>query len=198
MPSYRTFILPISPPRNQASRTNPYISPRRNEITGLGLQALEARDELAGYARIRYDSAAAKAQQSLIDFAQELQEDDLHTRMPDIVPNSGWNRRFKAHDKTKRRLMTGAEASERNTDDRKRATNREAQETLESRPAPSSLLLSPPPRRSLLVDLCDEAGDREEEQPADDDFFLSVDRASGDASVESWPQASAYNEGIRG
>jgi hypothetical protein len=118
-PSYRTFTLPISPLRYPQSRPlNPYISPRRNEITGLGLQVLEARESLSGYARTRYDLAATNAQQGLVEFAHELQDDDLNTRLPDIVKSSGWNRQFKSHDKVRKRLMTGAEASERDAEQR--------------------------------------------------------------------------------
>jgi hypothetical protein len=54
----------------------------------------------------------------LIDFAHELQNDDLNTRLPDIVKNPGWNRQFKSHDKANKRLMTGAEASERDAEQR--------------------------------------------------------------------------------
>ena len=136
-PSYRTFTLPLSPSRHSnAHPPNLYISPRRNEITRLGLQAIEARDGLTGYARNRYDAAAVNAQQGLLQFAEELQKDDLHTRMPDIVKNSGWNRRFKSHDKASRRLMTGAEAAERDISRTEGRANKdilpEAQETMPS------------------------------------------------------------------
>jgi hypothetical protein len=57
--------------------------------------------------------AATNAQQGLIEYAQELQEDDLHTRMPNIMKKSGWNKQFKSHDKTQKRLITGVEAAER-------------------------------------------------------------------------------------
>jgi hypothetical protein len=87
---------------------------------------LEVREGLTGYARTRYDSAATNAQQGLIQFAQELQDDDLYPRMPSIVRNPGWNRRFKTHDKVNKRLMTGAEASERDANNREKAAHREA------------------------------------------------------------------------
>ena len=111
----------LSPPRQSNPRQrNPYASPNRNEITELGLQVLEARDGLTGYARVRYDSAATNAQQGLVQFSQKLQEDDLHTRTPDSVKNSGWNRKFKSHDKVNKRVMTGAEAAEKDADKRER------------------------------------------------------------------------------
>ena len=125
-PSYHTFTLPISPPQPSQATQNPYLSPRRNEITTLGLQVLKAREGLTGYARTRYDTATTNAQQGLVEYAQELQEDDLHTRMPDIVKKSGWNRQFKSHDKTKKRLMTGAEAAEHDANHREQATAQEA------------------------------------------------------------------------
>ena len=124
VPTLRTVTLPISPPRNLVIQSNPFISPRRNEITGLGLQILEAREGLTGYARTRYDSVATNAQQGLLQFAQQLQKDDLHTRMPDAVKDSGWNRRFKSHDKANKRLMTGAEAAEKDAEKREQVAER--------------------------------------------------------------------------
>ena len=97
------------------------------------MQVLEAREGLTGYARTRYDTAATNAQQGLIEYAQELREDDLHTRMPDIVKKSGWNRQFKSHDKTKKRLMTGAEAAERDANSREQAAAQEAHSESEGR-----------------------------------------------------------------
>jgi hypothetical protein len=113
VPLYYTFTLLISSPQPPQVTQNPYLSPLRNEITTLGLQVQEAREGLTGYARTRYDTAIINAQQGLFEYAQELQADDLHTRMPDIVKKSGWNGQFKGHDKTKKRLMTGTEAAER-------------------------------------------------------------------------------------
>ena len=60
-PLYHTYTLPMSPPRPPQATQNPYLSPRRNEITTLGLQVLEAREGLTGYARTRYDTAATNA-----------------------------------------------------------------------------------------------------------------------------------------
>jgi hypothetical protein len=42
--------------------------------------------------------------------------------MPDAVRNSGWNRRFKSHDKANKRLMTGAEAAKKDAEKREQAT----------------------------------------------------------------------------
>ena len=74
------------PPQNPASR--PYASLQRNRMTGLGLQVLEARDELTGYARQRYETAATQAQRGLVEFAQELRQEEPHVRMPDVVQKS--------------------------------------------------------------------------------------------------------------
>jgi hypothetical protein len=82
------------------------------------VQVLKARDNLTSYAYIRYNTAATNTQQGLIQYAQELQEDDLHTRMPNIVKKSRWNKQFKSHDKTHKRLMTGVEAAERDSNHR--------------------------------------------------------------------------------
>lgn len=130
-PSYRTFALPLSPPRpGPAPPIAPPISPRRNEFTRRGLQTLEARDGLQGYARHRYDIANTIAQQNLLNFAQELERDDLHTRMPDSVKTSGWNRRKKVHGRANQRLLTGAEAAERDADSREARANRDALQAL--------------------------------------------------------------------
>jgi cellulose biosynthesis protein BcsQ len=95
---------------------------------------LEAKESLTGYARTRYDTAATNAQQGLIEYAQELQEDDLHTRMPDIVKKSRWNRQFKSHSKTQKHFMTGAEAAERDANSREQAVAQEAR--LQNTPIP--------------------------------------------------------------
>ena len=38
--------------------------------------------------------------------------------MSDTVKRLGWNRQFKSHDKTNKRLMTGTEAIERDVNNR--------------------------------------------------------------------------------
>ncbi len=93
-------------------------------MTGLGLQVIEARNSLTEYARQRYQNVAAQTQRGLIEFAQELDVNDLHVRMPDIVKKSGWNRQFKSHDKTNKRLMTRAEAAERDANNREQISRR--------------------------------------------------------------------------
>jgi hypothetical protein len=87
---------------------------------------MEVRDSLIGYARYRFDSAAFITQRNLFDFAQNLKNDDLHIRMPDMVKTSGWNRRLKNHGKAKQRLMIGAEAAERDANRREKLANQEA------------------------------------------------------------------------
>ena len=52
VPTYCVFALSISPSRHSATPfQHPYISLNRNQITGLELQVLEAREDLTGYAR---------------------------------------------------------------------------------------------------------------------------------------------------
>ncbi|ERF75457.1 hypothetical protein EPUS_06989 [Endocarpon pusillum Z07020] len=107
-------------------------------MTGLGLEVIEARDNLTGYARQRYENAATQAQRGLIEFAQEqrglvefaqeLGNDDLHVRMPDTVKRSSWGRQFKTHDRVNKRLMTGAEAAERDANNKEQAAAREARQ----------------------------------------------------------------------
>jgi hypothetical protein len=95
-------------------------------MTSLGLQVIQARDQLKGHACQRYKTVNAQAQRGFIKLAQELGEDDLHVHMPDAVKRSGWRRQFKDHDKIKMRLMTGAEGAERNVNQREKAANKEA------------------------------------------------------------------------
>ena len=124
-PIYQTTTLPMSPPRN-SNTANPYLSPTRNEMTVLGLQVLNARNSLTGYARQRYENVAAQAQRGLVEFAQELDQDDLHIRMPDVVQKSSWRRQLKSHDKAKKRLMTGAEIAEKDANKREQEADRQA------------------------------------------------------------------------
>jgi hypothetical protein len=48
--------------------------------------------------------------------------------MPDIIKKSGWNRQFKSHDKVNKRLMTGAEAAERDANNREQVAVRETRQ----------------------------------------------------------------------
>ncbi|ERF69261.1 hypothetical protein EPUS_03965 [Endocarpon pusillum Z07020] len=125
--SGETAELPLSPPRNTTIQ-NPFLSPIRTQITGLDLEVIEARDNLTGYARQRYENAATQAQRGLIEFAQELGNDDLHVRMPDTVKRSSWGRQFKTHDRVNKRLMTGPEAAERDANNKEQAAAREARQ----------------------------------------------------------------------
>lgn len=94
--------------------------------------------------------ASLSSEQGLIEYAQELQEDDLHTRMPNIVKKSRWNRQFKSHNKTLKRLMTRVEAAERDANHREQAVAQEAR--LQSR---DGYLLQrvpdTPPRRAVMA-----------------------------------------------
>jgi len=113
------------------------------------LQALKARDNLTGYARQQYDNVTAQAQQGLIEFAQELAEEDLHVRMPDAVKKSSWKRQFKSHDKVKKRLMTATEAAEKDADKRQQIADTEAR--LQSTESFSLSFNAEPIRPSLLL-----------------------------------------------
>ena len=48
--------------------------------------------------------------------------------MSDIVKRPGWNRQFKSHDKVNKRLMTGAEAAERDANNKEQAAAWEARQ----------------------------------------------------------------------
>jgi len=141
-PLYQTVDLPSS--SQNPIVQNPFLSPTRTQMTGLGLQVIEARDNLTGYARQRYENAAAQAQRGLVEFAQELTNNDLHVRMPDAVKRSSWRRQFKTHDKVNKRLMTGAEAAERDANNREQAVAQEARQEA-SQEANIALTWRPPP-----------------------------------------------------
>ena len=163
IPLYEVHTLPLSPPRNAAS--NVYLSPTRNEITGLGLQVIQARENLTGYARQRYETAATQAQRGLVEFAQELEEEDLHVRMPDAVKTSSWKRKFKAHGKAKRRLLTGAEAAERDANTRERETGGDTGGPLRKREASES----PRRRYTSPAGSVSSVGEEEEEAEAEEE-----------------------------
>ena len=162
-PSYEIRTLPLSPPRNALS--NAYLSPTRNEMTGLSLQVIQARENLTGYARQRYETAATRAQQGLVEFAQELEEEDLHVRMPDAIKTSSWKRQLKTHDKAKRRLMTGSEAAERDANTRKRDEEKRLHKAQTSIAEPSEPLR----RRPLHPQLSVSSDDKEEEEDKDEE-----------------------------
>jgi hypothetical protein len=63
-----------------------YALQRLNDITGTGLQVLRARDGLIGFAKARFDSQLLKTNEALLDFAEQVAEDDLlPTRLLDKV-----------------------------------------------------------------------------------------------------------------
>jgi hypothetical protein len=94
-------------------------------MTGLSLQIIKAQNNLTEYTRQHYKNAAAQVQRGFIEFAQELNDENLHIRMSDAVKRSSWRRQFKIHDKIQKHLMTGTEAAENNVKKREQAANRE-------------------------------------------------------------------------
>ena len=64
--------------------------------------------------------------------------------MPDAVKRSSWRRQFKTHDKVNKRLMTGAEAVERDANNREQAVAQEARQEA-SQEANIALTWRPPP-----------------------------------------------------
>lgn len=172
IPLYEIHTLPLSPHQNTPS--NAYLSPIRNEMTGLGQQVIQARENLTGYARQRYEAAAARTQRGLIEFAQELEEEDLHVRMPDAVKTSSWRRQFKAHDKSKKRFMTGAEAAEKDANTREQeAMNRE--KCLREREAQALTFKASKPLLRPLPSAGSE--DKEEEKEEEEEEEEGVDEA---------------------
>ncbi|KAF7511282.1 hypothetical protein GJ744_004847 [Endocarpon pusillum] len=97
--------------------------------------------------------------------------------MPDIVKKAGWNRQKKSHDRANKRLITRAEAAEKDANDREQRAAREARQrereayalTFGREPIP--LALSPPsapeiaPRDTLEEEEEEEEEDEEEEDP---------------------------------
>ena len=119
---------------------------------------------------------AAQAQRGLVEFAQELEDDDVHVRMPDVVQRSSWRRQFKSHDKAKKRLMTGAEAAEKDANKREEEADRERR--LREREAQtlsfgaSEPLLRPPPPTSSEDKEEEKEEEEEEEQEVDEALIL--------------------------
>lgn len=84
-----------------------------NDIIASGLQALDARDNLTGLAKARFDSQLIKTNKALLDFARQVTEDDLlPIRLPDKVKKPKWAKLRKPHGKASARSFTGAEAAE--------------------------------------------------------------------------------------
>jgi hypothetical protein len=110
-PSYHTPADLIAPGQNV------YLNPRRMVITSTGLEIMTAAESLTGYNRIQYENQVLKAHQNLLSIAHSYSEQgEIAVRMPDRVNKPGWARGIKSHDRTTKRLMTGAEAATRAAD----------------------------------------------------------------------------------
>jgi hypothetical protein len=74
---------------------------------------LTARDTLTGLAKARFDSQLLKTNKALLEFADQVAQDDLlPTRLPDKVKKPKWAKPRKPHGKASARAFTGAEAAE--------------------------------------------------------------------------------------
>jgi hypothetical protein len=74
---------------------------------------LTARDTLTGLAKARFDSQLLKTNKALLEFADQVAQDDLlPTRLPDMVKKPKWAKPRKPHGKASARAFTGAEAAE--------------------------------------------------------------------------------------
>ncbi|KAF7502878.1 hypothetical protein GJ744_004947 [Endocarpon pusillum] len=106
--------------------------------------------------------------------------------MPDAVKKPGWNRHFKSHDRVNKRLMTGAEAAERDANNREQAAGREARQrereayalTFGREPILQmvSVALSPPSAPAIMPAASGEAFreplEEEEEEEEEGDPFI--------------------------
>ena len=100
-------------PQYEALQPNMYVSRRLNDITATGLQVLNARDNLTGLAKARFDAQLVKTNKALLEFAGQVAKDDLlPTRLPDKVRKPKWAKPRKTHGKASARSYTGAEAAE--------------------------------------------------------------------------------------
>jgi hypothetical protein len=80
------------------------------DITRTGLQIMDAIEQLSGYNRVRYKAEVLNAQQGLLQLAEGIQQAaKIPIRMPDKVNKAGWAKGTTSHDKTTKRLLTGAE-----------------------------------------------------------------------------------------
>ena len=79
--------------------------------------------------------------------------------MPDAVKTSSWKRRFKTHDKAKRRLLTGAEVAERDANTREQETGGETRGPLREKEVSDS----PHRRYTPLAGSVSSVGEEEEE-----------------------------------
>jgi hypothetical protein len=74
---------------------------------------LTARDNLTGLAKARFDSQLRKTNKALLEFADQVAQDDLlPTRLLDKVKKPKWAKPRKPHGKASARAFTGAEAAE--------------------------------------------------------------------------------------
>ena len=91
----------------------PHTSQRLNDLTATGLQILTVREGLTGLAKARFENQLMKTNKALLDFAEQVAEDDLlPTRLPDKVKKPKWAKPRKTHGKASARAYTGAEAAE--------------------------------------------------------------------------------------
>jgi hypothetical protein len=86
-----------------------YLSQRLNDITATGLQVLNARDDLTGLAKARFDAQLVKTSKALLEFAKD---DLLPTRLSDKVQKPKWAKLRKTYGKPSARSYMGAEAAE--------------------------------------------------------------------------------------
>ena len=87
---------------------------------------MTAAENLTGYNRIQYENEVLRTNQGLLRLAQSYNEqEEITIQMPDKVNKPGWARGFKSHDKTTKRLMTGAEAATKDADKAEKAQRRQ-------------------------------------------------------------------------
>ena len=82
-------------------------------MTVIGLQVLTTRDSLTGLAKARFDNQLIKINKVLLEFAEQVANDDLlPTRLPDKANKPKWAKPRKSHGKASARSHTGTEATE--------------------------------------------------------------------------------------
>jgi hypothetical protein len=87
---------------------------------------MNVAENLTGYDRVRYEREVLRAQQGLLKLAEGINEQsEITVRMPDKVKKSGWARTAKGHDKTTKRLLTGAEVAVKDADKAEEAQQRQ-------------------------------------------------------------------------
>ena len=90
-----------------------YTSQHQNDMTATGLQVLTARDSLTGLAKARFDNQLIKTNKALLEFAEQVANDDLlPTRLPDKANKPKWAKPRKSYGKASARSHTGTEAAE--------------------------------------------------------------------------------------